>query len=102
MLLIFFVKCGLNCDGFYVDGDGFIHQIVFESKEPESRFVARIVKQSLSGKIHLVPVNEHHICVLGDEIDADGSIASLINTAYGIEIACKVSDLDYWHSTFLR
>lgn len=52
--------------------------------------MGRIEKQSLNRKISIAAIDENHICLIGDQVGADGSYASIINVIYGIELSGQV------------
>jgi len=58
--------------------------------DEKDRQIVQLSKQSISQPLHMAVVDDNHVCVLGDETNADGSIVSLINVTHGIIIANQV------------
>ena len=71
---------------------GELYQVDLSVKNEQNvKKIINLNQQSIKKKIHLAVVGEHHVCVLGDEVDGDGAIISVVNVEHGIMVISKVT-----------
>ena len=86
-----FLQIGNGAKGYFVSTGGELYQVDLSIKNEQNvKKVINLNQQSIKKKIHLAVVGDHHVCILGDEVDGDGAIISVVNVEHGIMVVSKV------------